>query len=178
MDEAKIRGLKPAFDRKAGTITAGNASIISDGAAAVVVMGSDKASRMEHVKPLARIIGFADAEQEPIHFTTTPQLAIKKVLGRAGMDMADVDYFEINEAFSVVNIANAKLLGMQDDDAFEKMNVFGGSVAMGHPIGCSGTRILVTLLNVLKQKDATIGCAAICNGGGGASALLIERLDA
>lgn len=165
----KIAALKPAFDKE-GTITAANASKINDGASAVVLMSADKARELG-IKPLARIIGFADASQAPEWFTTTPAKAIHAALKRAGKQLSEVDYFEINEAFSVVSMANNRLLNI----APEKANVFGGAVALGHPIGNSGARITCTLTSVLKHKNARIGAAAICNGGGGASALIIEN---
>lgn len=165
----KIAALKPAFDKE-GTITAANASKINDGASAVLLMSADKARELG-IKPLARIIGFADASQAPEWFTTTPAKAIHAALKRAGKQLSEVDYFEINEAFSVVSMANNRLLNI----APEKANVFGGAVALGHPIGNSGARITCTLTSVLKHKNARIGAAAICNGGGGASALIIEN---
>jgi len=166
----KIASLKPVF-KKDGTVTAANASTLNDGAAAVVLMSAEKAAEMG-IKPLARIIAYADAQQAPEWFTTTPSKAIPLALHRAGLSAAQIDYFEINEAFSVVSIANNRLLGL--DPA--KVNVNGGAVAIGHPLGASGARIVVTLLNVLQQNKARYGAAGICNGGGGASAIVIENL--
>jgi len=167
----KIPMLKPAFDGQ-GTVTAANASSLNDGAAALVLMTEDDvASR--GIKPLARILGYGDAEQDPVDFTTTPSLAVPFALRHAGIELSDVEYHEINEAFSVVAVANMKLMNLDHS----KVNIFGGAVALGHPIGMSGARIVGTLYNVLKNKNATIGCASICNGGGGASAIVIERLN-
>lgn len=168
----KIPTLKPAFQRDGGTVTAANASSLNDGACALVLMTEADAANLG-LRPLARIRGYGDAEQDPQDFTTTPSLAVPVALKHAGMDSSDVEYHEINEAFSVVALANMKLLNL--DHA--RVNVFGGAVALGHPIGCSGARILGTLYSVLKHKDASIGCASICNGGGGASAVVIERLS-
>ena len=165
----KIASLRPAFT-KDGTVTAANASTINDGAAALVLMSKEKAEELG-LKPLATIKSYADAAQEPKWFTTAPSKALPKALDKAGISIKDVDFFEFNEAFSVVGLANMKILGLEDS----KMNVNGGAVSLGHPLGCSGARIIVTLLNVLEQNDAKIGAAAICNGGGGASALIIER---
>jgi acetyl-CoA C-acetyltransferase len=165
----KIPTLNPAFT-KDGTVTAANASTINDGAAAVILMSEEKAIALG-LKPLAYIKSFADAAQEPKWFTTTPSIAIPKALAKAGLSVSDVDFFEFNEAFSVVGLANSKILGL---DA-SKVNVNGGAVSLGHPLGCSGVRIIVTLINVLEQNNAKIGAAAICNGGGGASAIVIER---
>ncbi len=162
--------LRPAF-AKDGTITAANASKINDGAAALVLMSEDKVKELG-VKPLAKIVSYADASQEPVWFTTTPTLAMNKALDKAGMTKDQMDAFEINEAFSVVSLANIQDMGI--DHA--KTNVFGGAVAMGHPIGCSGARIVITLLSVLNQQEGKMGLAGICNGGGGASAMLIERV--
>jgi acetyl-CoA C-acetyltransferase len=155
---------------KDGTVTAANASTINDGAAAMVLMSEEKALAMG-LKPLAYIKGYADAAQEPKWFTTTPSKAIPKALEKAGLTISDVDFYEFNEAFAVVGLANAQILGLDND----KINVNGGAVSLGHPLGCSGARIIVTLINVLEQKNAKIGAAAICNGGGGASAIVIER---
>jgi len=165
----KIPTLNPAFT-KDGTVTAANASTINDGAAAVILMSEEKAIELG-LKPLAYIRSYADAAQEPKWFTTTPSKAIPKALEKAGLSVGDVDYFEFNEAFAVVGLANSKILGL---DA-AKVNVNGGAVSLGHPLGCSGVRIIVTLINVLEQNNAKIGAAAICNGGGGASAIVIER---
>jgi acetyl-CoA C-acetyltransferase len=166
----KIPGLKPAFG-KDGTVTAANASTLNDGAAATVLMSAERARELG-VKPLARIRGFADAAQDPMWFTTTPSLAIPKALKAAGVSPKNVNYYEINEAFSAVALANNQKLGL---DA-EKVNVNGGAVALGHPLGASGCRIVITLLNVLRQNNQPIGVAGICNGGGGASAMVIELL--
>lgn len=165
----KISSLRPAFTKE-GTVTAANASTINDGAGAVVLMRREKAEELG-LKPLATIIGFADAAQDPEWFTTAPAKALPKALDKANISLDDVDYFEFNEAFSVVGLANMKLLGLTD----EKVNVNGGAVSLGHPLGCSGVRIIITLLNVLEQNEGKIGAAAICNGGGGASAIVIER---
>jgi acetyl-CoA C-acetyltransferase len=165
----KIPSLNAVFT-KDGTVTAANASTINDGAAAVVLMSEEKALSLG-LKPLAYIKSYADAAQEPKWFTTTPSKAISKALEKAELSLNDVDYFEFNEAFAVVGLANAKILGLDDDI----INVNGGAVSLGHPLGCSGARIIVTLLNVLEQNNAKIGAAAICNGGGGASAIVIER---
>ncbi len=168
----KLAGMKPAFLRDStGTVTAGNASSINDGAAAVVLMSAAKAHELG-VKPLAKIMGYADAEKHPSEFTTSPALAVPRALKRAKLEQDDVDVFEINEAFSVVALANAKLLGL--DSA--KTNVFGGAVSLGHPLGSSGARIVVTLLNALQDKGGKIGVAAICNGGGGSTAMVISRI--
>lgn len=164
----KIPELKPAFT-KDGTVTAANASTMNDGAAAVVLMSKAKADAMG-IKPLAIIRSYADAEQAPEWFTTTPSLAVPKAVAKAGLKMSDIDFTELNEAFSVVGIVNAQK--MQLDPA--KVNVHGGAVSLGHPLGCSGARIIVTLINVLKQQGGKIGAAGICNGGGGASAMVVE----
>jgi acetyl-CoA C-acetyltransferase len=166
----KIPGLKPAFGKE-GTVTAANASTMNDGAAAVVLMSSDKASELG-IKPLAIIHSYADAEQAPEKFTTTPSVAVPKAVKKAGLQMSDIEYFELNEAFSVVGIANIKLMNL---DA-AKVNAHGGAVSIGHPLGASGARIVITLLNVLQEKNARYGAAGICNGGGGASAMVIERV--
>lgn len=165
----KIPSLNAVFT-KDGTVTAANASTINDGAAAVILMSEEKAIALG-LKPLAYINGYADAAQEPKWFTTSPSKAIPKALEKAGITINDVDYFEFNEAFAVVGLANSKILGLSDSN----VNVNGGAVSLGHPLGCSGVRIIVTLLNVLEQNNAKIGAAAICNGGGGASAIVIER---
>lgn len=165
----KIPALRPAFT-KDGTVTAANASTINDGAAAMVLMSRTKAEELG-LSPIATIKSYADAAQEPKWFTTAPAKALPKALAKANIELSDVDYFEFNEAFSVVGLANMKLLGLSDD----KVNVNGGAVSLGHPLGCSGARILVTLINVLHQNNAKIGAAAICNGGGGASAMVLER---
>lgn len=165
----KIPTLNAVFT-KDGTVTAANASTINDGAAAVVLMSEEKAIALG-LKPLAYIKSYADAAQEPKWFTTSPAKALPKALDKAGLSLSDVDFFEFNEAFSVVGLANAKILGLDNN----KINVNGGAVSLGHPLGCSGARIVVTLINVLEQNNAKIGAAAICNGGGGASAIVIER---
>jgi acetyl-CoA C-acetyltransferase len=165
----KIPTLAPAFTKE-GTVTAANASTINDGAAALILMSEEKALELE-LKPLAYIKSYADAAQEPKWFTTTPSVALPKALKKVGLSVNDVDFFEFNEAFSVVGLANLKILGL---DA-SKVNVNGGAVSLGHPLGCSGARIIVTLIHVLEQNNAKIGAAAICNGGGGASAIVIER---
>ncbi|MGI4866626.1 MAG: acetyl-CoA C-acyltransferase [Janthinobacterium lividum] len=166
----KFAGLKPAFT-KTGTVTAANASTLNDGAAAVLLMSREKANELG-IKPLARIRGFADAEQAPEWFTTTPSLAIPKALKNAGLEAKDVDFYEINEAFSVVSLANNKLLNLEGT----KVNVYGGAVSLGHPLGASGARIVTTLLSVLAQEGGTIGVTGICNGGGGASSIVLEKL--
>ena len=166
----KIPSLNPVFTKE-GTVTAANASNINDGAAALVMMSEEKAVSLG-LKPLAYIRGYADAAQEPKWFTTSPSIAIPKALKKAGLSIGDVDYFEINEAFAVVGLVNSKILEIDDS----KVNINGGAVALGHPLGCSGARIIVTLLNVLEQNNGEIGVAAICNGGGGASAIVIERI--
>lgn len=166
----KVPGLRAAFT-KDGTVTAANASTMNDGAAAVILMSKEKMDALG-LKPLAKIRGYADAEQAPEWFTTTPSLALPKAVAKAGLQMTDLDFVELNEAFSVVGIVNTQKMGL---DA-AKVNVNGGAVSLGHPLGCSGARIVVTLLHVLSQQNATIGGAGICNGGGGASAIVIERL--
>lgn len=166
----KISGLRPVFEKE-GTITAANASTLNDGSACVI-LASKNAVEKYGLKPLAKVIGWADAAQAPEWFTTSPALAIPKALSHANIKKEAVDFYEINEAFAVVSIANNLKLGLNP----EKVNIYGGAVALGHPIGCSGARIVVTLLNVLEKNNAKIGVAAICNGGGGASALVIERL--
>mmetsp|Transcript_30682 Transcript_30682/g.89245 ORF Transcript_30682/g.89245 Transcript_30682/m.89245 type:complete len:209 (-) Transcript_30682:2479-3105(-) len=166
----KVAGLKPVFDPE-GTITAANASKLNDGAAALVLMSADTAERMA-VEPLARILSFADAAVKPIDFSIAPSQSVQKAIKLAGLHK--VDYYEINEAFSCVVLANMQLLGLDH----EQVNVHGGAVALGHPIGASGCRILISLLNVLGARDATYGCAAICNGGGGSTAMVVERIAA
>ena len=165
----KVASLKPAFG-KDGTVTAANASTMNDGAAAVVLMSSEKAKELG-IKPLAIIRGYADAEQEPVKFTTTPSIAVPVAVKRAGLKMSDIDFVELNEAFSVVGIVNTKKMNL--DPA--KVNINGGAVSLGHPLGCSGARIVVTLINILKQNNGKYGAAGICNGGGGASAMVIEK---
>lgn len=167
----KLPALKAAF-QKDGTVTAGNASTINDGAAALVLMSKEKADAMG-IKPLAKIISYADAEQAPEWFTTTPSIAIPRAVEKAGLKMSDIGFFEINEAFAVVSIANMQILKLDPS----KVNVNGGAVSLGHPLGCSGARIIVTLIHVLKQNKAKYGVAGICNGGGGASAIVIENLQ-
>jgi acetyl-CoA C-acetyltransferase len=166
----KIPTLSPVFT-KDGTVTAANASTINDGAAAVILMSEEKALSLG-LKPLAYISGYADAAQEPKWFTTAPAKALPKALAKAGISQNEVDFFEFNEAFAVVGLANSQILGLDNN----KVNVNGGAVSLGHPLGCSGVRIIVTLLNVLEQNNAKFGAAAICNGGGGASAIVIERI--
>ncbi|KOM28022.1 hypothetical protein LR48_Vigan484s000300 [Vigna angularis] len=170
-DAAKLRKLRPSFKETGGSVTAGNASSISDGAAALVLVSGEKALKLG-LQVIAKITGFADAAQEPELFTTAPSLAIPKAISNAGLEASQIDFYEINEAFAVVALANQKLLGLNS----EKVNVHGGAVALGHPLGCSGARILVTLLGVLKQKNGKYGVGGICNGGGGASALVVELL--
>ena len=164
----KIPALRPVFDKE-GTITAANASTLNDGASALVLMSAEKAAEL-NITPLAKIRSYADAAQEPEWFTTAPAKALPIALGKAGLSTSDVDYYELNEAFSVVGLANMKIL---DLDA-STVNVNGGAVSLGHPLGSSGSRIIVTLINVLKQNNGKIGAAGICNGGGGASAIVIE----
>jgi len=167
----KIPNLRPAFN-KDGTVTAANASTLNDGAAALVLMSLEKAEELK-LKPLAKIRSYADASQEPEWFTTAPAKALPKAFTKANIKLSEVDFYELNEAFSVVGLANIKLLGLDSD----KVNVNGGAVSLGHPLGCSGARIMVTLINVLKQNKAKIGAAGICNGGGGASAMVIENIS-
>lgn len=166
----KIPALRPVFSKE-GTVTAANASTINDGASALVLVSKSKAEALG-LKPLARIRGFADAAQDPLWFTTSPSLAIPKAMKQAGVEKKDVDFYEINEAFAAVAIANNRQMELDP----ERVNVFGGAVAIGHPLGCSGARIITTLNNVLHQKDANVGVAGICNGGGGASAIVMERI--
>nr|AYV97155.1 acetyl-coa c-acetyltransferase [Haslea ostrearia] len=169
----KLLKLKPAFDRsEKGSVTAGNASSLNDGACAMVLMTEQDAID-RGIQPVAKILGFGDAEQDPVKFTTTPSLAVPVALENAKMNMTDIDYHEINEAFAVVALANMKIMNLDPST----VNLFGGAVALGHPIGMSGARIIGTLLNVLQHKDASVGCASICNGGGGASAIIIERMQ-
>ncbi|MDB4180775.1 acetyl-CoA C-acetyltransferase, partial [Flavobacteriaceae bacterium] len=165
----KIPSLRAAFT-KDGSVTAANASTINDGAAALVLMSRDKADELG-LKPLATIKGYADAATAPEWFTVAPSKALPKALAKANVDISEVDFFELNEAFSVVGLANMKLLELDNST----VNVNGGAVSLGHPLGCSGARIVVTLLSVLEQNNGRIGAAAICNGGGGASALILER---
>ena len=166
----KIPGLKPAFGKE-GTVTAANASTMNDGAAALVLMSKEKANELG-IKPIAKIISYADAEQAPEKFTTTPSVAVPKAVKKAGLKMTDIDYYELNEAFSVVGVANIKLMNLDPS----KVNVHGGAVSLGHPLGASGARIITTLINVLKQNNGRYGAAGICNGGGGASAMVIENM--
>lgn len=165
----KMPSLATVFQKENGTITAANASPINDGASALVLMSKEKMEAL-NLKPLAKIISYADAAHEPEFFTTAPSIALPKALAKADLKISDIDFFELNEAFSVVGLANIKILGL--DPA--KVNVNGGAVSLGHPLGNSGSRILVTLINVLKQNGGKLGAAAICNGGGGASAMVIE----
>ena len=166
----KIPGLRPAFDKE-GTITAANASTINDGASALL-LASKEAIEKYNLTPIAKLVSYADAAQSPEWFTTAPSLAVPKALEKAGMAISDIDYWELNQAFSVVGIANTKILGLNP----AKVDVNGGAVALGHPLGNSGSRIIVTLINVLKQNNGRYGGAAICNGGGGASAMIIENI--
>jgi acetyl-CoA C-acetyltransferase len=165
----KIAQLNPAFSKE-GTVTAANASTMNDGAAALILMSGEKVKELG-IKPLAKIISYADAEQDPRWFTTSPSLAIPKALAKANLNKDQIDFFEFNEAFSVVGIVNTQLLKLDAN----KVNVNGGAVSLGHPLGCSGARIVVTLINVLNQNEGKYGAAAICNGGGGASAMIIEK---
>ena len=166
----KIASLRPAFGKE-GTVTAANASTMNDGAAAVVLMSQEKAEELG-IQPLAVIRSYADAEQEPTWFTTTPSIAVPKAVQKAGLQMNEIDYVELNEAFSVVGIVNTQKMNL--DPA--RVNVNGGAVSLGHPLGCSGARIIVTLINVLKQNNGRFGAAGICNGGGGTSAMVIESV--
>ncbi|XP_022716264.1 probable acetyl-CoA acetyltransferase, cytosolic 2 isoform X2 [Durio zibethinus] len=170
-DAAKLRKLRPSFMDDGGSVTAGNASSISDGAAALVLVSGEKAIKLG-LQVVAKIRGYGDAAQAPELFTTAPALAIPKAISAAGLEASHIDYYEINEAFSVVALANQKLLGINP----EKINVHGGAVSLGHPLGCSGARILVTLLGVLRHKNGKFGVGGICNGGGGASALVVELM--
>jgi acetyl-CoA C-acetyltransferase len=168
----KIPTLKPAFVKTGGTVTAANSSTLNDGAAAVIVT-SEEYANTHNIKPLARILSYADAETKPIEFTEAPSLAIPIALKRAGLTVNDIDLWEINEAFSVVALVNMKILGLNP----EKVNINGGGVSLGHPIGCSGARIVTSLVHALKEQGKRYGCAAICNGGGGASAIIVERIE-
>ena len=165
----KVAQLNPAFGKE-GTVTAANASTMNDGAAALILMSGEKLKALG-LTPLAKIVSYADAEQDPKWFTTTPALAVPKALAKANLQSSAIDFFEFNEAFSVVGIVNTQLLKLDPN----KVNVNGGAVSLGHPLGCSGARIVVTLINVLQQNNGKYGAAAICNGGGGASALIIEK---
>ncbi|KAI8927739.1 Thiolase, N-terminal domain-containing protein [Entophlyctis helioformis] len=167
----KLRAMKPAFDPVNGTVTAPNSSPLNDGAACLILVSGTKLAELG-LTPIAKVLGWADAAREPERFTIAPSLAVPKALKHAGLTLADMDYFELNEAFSVVALANAKILDLPAD----RVNVNGGAVALGHPLGCSGARIIVTLINVLKSNGGKRGVAAICNGGGGASAIVIEAL--
>lgn len=169
-DPAKLRKLQPSF-KLGGSVTAGNASTISDGAAALVLVSGEKAHKLG-LQVIAKILGYADAAQGPELFTTAPALAIPKAISNAGLEASQIDFYEINEAFSVVALANQKLLGLDP----ERLNVHGGAVSLGHPLGCSGARILVTLLGVLRKRKGKYGVASICNGGGGASAIVVELM--
>lgn len=171
LDEARLRTARTVFKKEGGTLTAPNSSSLNDGGAAVVLV-SEKKLRELGLKPLARIVAFADAEQEPINFPTTPSKATSKALRAAGLTVDDIDFFEFNEAFSVVGVAISRILGISTD----KINVYGGAVALGHPLGCSGARIIATLTTVLSQEGGRFGVASICNGGGGASAIVLERV--
>ncbi len=166
----KIPSLKPAF-QKDGTVTAANASSMNDGAAAMILVSEEKLNELG-LKPLARILSYADAEQAPEWFTTSPAIAVPRAVQKAGLKMGDIDYWELNEAFAVVGIENSKRMHLEPS----KVNIHGGAVSLGHPLGCSGARILVTLLYILKQQKAKYGAAGICNGGGGASAMVIENI--
>ncbi|KAI8914241.1 Thiolase, N-terminal domain-containing protein, partial [Gorgonomyces haynaldii] len=173
LNPEKLRAMKPAFRPANGTVTAPNSSPLNDGAATIILMSGQKLQQLG-LAPLARVVSWADAALEPERFTIAPSLALPKALERAQLTKDDIDYFEINEAFSVVALANMKRMNLDPS----KVNVFGGAVAMGHPLGCSGARILVTLVNVLHKKNAKKGVAAICNGGGGASSVVLERIQA
>ena len=166
----KIPKLKAVF-QKEGTVTAANASTLNDGAAALILMSEGKANALG-IKPIGEILGYADAAQEPEYFTTAPSKALHRAIEKASLNIDDIEYFELNEAFSVVGLVNCKILNIDSN----KVNVNGGSVSLGHPLGCSGARITVTLLNVLKQNNGLIGAAGICNGGGGASSIVIRLL--
>ena len=165
----KIPNLRPVFDKE-GSVTAANASTLNDGAASLIIMSEEKAKEL-NITPLCSITSFADASHEPEWFTTAPEKAVKKAIELSGKSIDDIDFFELNEAFSVVGLANTKLLNIDKD----KVNVYGGAVSLGHPLGCSGARIVVTLINILKQENGKIGVAGICNGGGGASAIVIQK---
>jgi acetyl-CoA C-acetyltransferase len=166
----KIASLNPAFS-KTGTVTAANASTMNDGAAALILMSGEKMNALG-LKPLAKITSYADAEHDPKWFTTAPSLALPKALKKANLTSNDINFFEFNEAFSVVGVVNTKLLNLDPS----KVNIRGGAVSLGHPLGCSGARIIVTLTHILQDHQAKYGAAAICNGGGGASAMIIERI--
>ncbi len=168
----RISTLPTVFQREKGTVTAANASTLNDGASALILVSKEKMEELG-LKPLAKIISYADAAHEPEWFTTAPSKALPKALKKANMEVSDIDFFEFNEAFSVVGLANNKILGLDAG----KVNVNGGAVSLGHPLGSSGSRIIVTLINVLKQNNGRYGAAAICNGGGGASAIVIENMQ-
>lgn len=170
LHEAKLRSARTVFQKENGTVTAPNASPINDGGAALILMSEKKVKELG-IEPIAKIVGWGDAAHAPVDFTTAPSLAIPKALKHAGLKLDDVDYFELNEAFSVVGLANTKLLNIEPS----KVNVYGGAVAIGHPLGCSGARVIVTLMSVLTQENGKVGAAGICNGGGGASAIVIEK---
>lgn len=172
LNEERLRSARAVFS-KDGTVTAPNASSINDGGAALILMSAAKVKELG-IQPIAQILGWGDAAHEPEKFTTAPSLAIPKALKHADIKIEDVDFFEFNEAFSVVGLANCKILGIDTN----KVNVYGGAVAIGHPLGCSGARVIVTLTSVLNQEGGKIGAAAICNGGGGASAIVIKKIDA
>lgn len=172
LNAEKLKTVRPVFKSQNGTVTAANAAPLNDGASALVLMSEAKVKELG-VKPIAKILGWGDAAREPERFTTAPSLAIPKAIKHAGITEKDVDFYEINEAFSVVALANMKLLNLTPD----VVNVYGGAVAIGHPLGCSGARIVTTLTTVLREKKGKIGCAGICNGGGGASAIVIESLQ-
>ncbi|GMG55727.1 unnamed protein product [Ambrosiozyma monospora] len=171
LDEQRLRSARTVFKKENGTVTAPNASPINDGGAAVILVSEKKLKELG-IKPIAKIIGWGDAAHAPVDFTTAPALAVPKAVKHAGLTLDQVDFFEFNEAFSVVGVANTKLLKLDPS----KVNVYGGAVALGHPLGCSGARVVVTLANVLAQEGGKIGAAGICNGGGGASAIVIERV--
>lgn len=171
LDEKRLRSARTVFQKENGTVTAPNASPINDGGAALVLVSEKKLKELG-LKPIGRIVGWGDAAHAPVDFTTAPSLAVPKAVKHAGLKLDDIDYFEFNEAFSVVGLANTKLLNLDAN----KVNVYGGAVAIGHPLGCSGARVIVTLLSVLSQEGGKYGAAGICNGGGGASAIVVEKL--
>lgn len=171
LNEDKLRAARTVFQKENGTVTAPNASPINDGGAAVVLVSEKKLKEL-NLKPIAKILGWGEAERDPVDFTVAPSLSVPKALKHANVNIEDVDFFELNEAFSVVGLANTKILEIDP----KKVNVYGGAVAIGHPLGCSGARIVVTLLSVLQQENGKIGAVGICNGGGGASSLVVERL--
>ncbi|EGW33160.1 thiolase ib [Spathaspora passalidarum NRRL Y-27907] len=172
LNESRLRSARTVFQKENGTVTAPNASKLNDGGAAVVLVSEAKLKQLG-LKPIAKIVGWGEAATEPFDFTIAPSLAVPKALKHANVSLDQVDYFELNEAFSVVGLANTKLLNLPAD----RVNVYGGAVAIGHPLGCSGARIVVTLLSILGQEGGKIGVAGICNGGGGASSIVIEKLD-